>query len=325
MIEVLRAAPYFSIQDLGRTGFRSQGMPLAGAMDAEAVSLANILVGNPRGAAAFEWALGPAVLRFGDDGVIAAAAPGAEVVLDGEPLPSWTATPVAKGSELTLGVPRTTRFGYLAVAGGVDVPVVFGSRSTYLRGGFGGLDGRLLRKGDRLGIASRVDLDPVPDGPARDQSEGPKLGMPLPEELLPSTTASIRVLQGPQASFFGDEAWGHLEGGDYAVSPVSDRMGYRLSGPKLSHSGPPSLLSEAVCPGAIQVPDGGTPLVLMPDGPTVGGYPKIAVVISADLRHLAQMAPGSRPRFTRIQLSDARDAGNAVTDRLNRASEWVKG
>jgi len=325
VIEVLLAAPYFSIQDLGRTGFRSQGMPLAGAMDAETLSLANILVGNPAGVAAFEWALGPARLRFTTDGVIAVGASDVELTLDGRSLSPWTATHVPGGSELSLGVPKASRFGYLAVRGGLDVPVVFGSRSTYLRGGFGGLDGRLLRAGDALSIAGSGTQDREGDPWVGSQDRERRSGVPLPQSLLPQHADVIRALEGPQASFFGEEAWNHLERGDYTVSRVADRMGYRLEGPALRHSGPASLLSEAVCPGAIQVPDGGTPVVLMPDGPTVGGYPKIAVVISADLRHLAQMPPGSRPRFTRVGLSDARAALDRIGDRINQASAWVKG
>lgn len=325
MIEVIRAAPYMSVQDLGRTGFRSQGMPLAGAMDPEALSLTNILVGNPAGSAALEWGLGPARLRFTDDSFIAVGAPGVEIELDGDLLPSWTATTVAKGSELALGVPQLTRFGYLAVAGGLDVPLVFGSRSTYLRGGFGGLHGRLLRNGDRVGDSPPGSPSEHGEGEVESGNGNQRLGVPLPEALRPLMARNIRVMEGPQAGFFDDTAWGHLEHGDYQVSRVADRMGYRLEGPALSHTGPASLLSEAVCPGAIQVPDGGTPLVLMPDGPTVGGYPKIAVVISADLRCLAQMGPGGKPRFTRVGLAEARAAHEEVADRLNHAREWVRG
>ena len=204
---------------------------------------------------------------------------------NGTALAGWQAHVLRRGAELEIGVPGRGRFGYLCLRGGVDVPPVLGSRSTYLRGGFGGLEGRMLRAGDRLPMGSpAVPLPETPGARAR----------PLPRDR----DRPIRVLAGPQFAMFADDAVRALEAGAFTLSASSDRMGYRLEGPPLGHAGPAEFPSEPVCPGAIQVPQGSAPIVLMADGPTVGGYPKIAVVRSVDLGILAQCVPGSAVRFT---------------------------
>jgi len=286
MLEVLKAPPFATIQDLGRTGHRHEGVPPAGAMDPGALQWLNRRLGNPGGHAAVEWALGAGVFRF-HQAVTVAVGP-ATGSIGGTLVPAWTPVACPPGTELAVDLPATTRFSYLAVAGGVNVASVLGSRSNYLPGGFGGMAGRRLRSGDRL---------------------------PLGEALAPSSGAGatpprydriVRLLQGPQAHLFDETAWAALLGNHYTIGNASDRMGYRLEGPTLRHTGPAALPSEAACPGAVQVPDGGAPIVLMPDGPTVGGYPKIAVVLSADLGRLAQLRPGDRPEFQLVTLDEAR-------------------
>lgn len=297
MIEVLRAPPFMTVQDQGRPGLRHQGVPPSGAMDAEGLALANLLVGNPPDAAALEWALGSGTIRLADRRLIAAT--GATILVNDVELPAWTALPVGPEGEVTLGLPEG-RFACVAVSGGVDVPLVLGSRSTYLRGGFGGMEGRRVKHGDRI---------PLGEAGGRD---APRM---LPEELWPARRDAIRVVPGPQADLFDDRAWEFLLGRAYALDAASDRMGYRLEGPVLNHGGEASLPSEPVCPGAVQVPGGGAPIVLMPDGPTVGGYPKLAVVIAADLGLLAQHPPRSRPAFV---LSTFDEAVAALRDRAAR-------
>jgi biotin-dependent carboxylase-like uncharacterized protein len=291
MIEVLRAPPFATIQDRGRPGHRAEGVPPSGAMDAPALALLNRLVGNAPGAAGIEWALGPGRVRVAQRCAVAVG-PGTVLVPSGQRIPPWTAFECNAGDELSLDTPHPFRFSYLAVSGAVAVPLVLGSRATYLPGRFGGHEGRRLRNGDVLpvGVGSggdRIGLDAgAPD-------EDPA-GLAVPDYSRP-----IRVIPGPQASLFDERVWELLEGGAYTVGPVSDRMGYRLEGPAISHSGPAELPSEPACPGAIQVPGGGAPIVLMPDGPTVGGYPKVAVVVTADLGVMAQLVPGARVRFER--------------------------
>ncbi len=278
-------------------------------MDLPALSTANLLVGNPDSAAGFEWALGPMVIRFGEAVTIAVGGAPVDLTLDGAPQPVWSAVEVPAGSELGLGVPRSGRFGYLAVAGGVAVPEVFGSRSTYLPGRFGGLDGRLLRTGDRL---------PVPGTGSFDSRPGER----LPEYLTPAA-GPVRVLPGPQDRFFDDPVWQALAAGEYRVGRAADRMGYRLEGPTVSHRGPAALPSEAACPGAIQIPQGGAPIVVMHDGPTVGGYPKIGVIIGPDLGRFAQLLPGERAVLSRVDLGTALEASRQESDRLEKVRHWV--
>jgi biotin-dependent carboxylase-like uncharacterized protein len=285
MLEVLKAPPFATVQDLGRYGHRHEGVPPAGAMDPSALRWLNRHLGNPEGAAAIEWALGPGTFRLQAPTTIALGPGGGSV--NGMPAPPWTALPCPAGAEVAVAPPGATRFGYLAVAGGVDVPVVLGSRSTYLPGVFGGVEGRRLRSGDRIPCGTSTGTVPLASGPP------------------PRESGEIRILRGPQAHLFDDGTWAILLGGAYAIAPASDRMGYRLDGPVLRHGGPASLPSEPACPGAIQVPDGGAPIVLMPDGPTVGGYPKIAVVVSGDLGRLAQLRPGDRPILRLVSLEQA--------------------
>lgn len=287
MMEILRAPPFATVQDLGRPGHRAEGVPPAGAMDHRAVRRLNHALGNGAEAAVIEWALGPGQVRF-ERGAWVAAGP-AGLTVDGAHVPPWQPAWTSPGQTVALEAPGRSRFSYLAVDGGVGVPIVLGSRSTYLPGRMGGWEGRRLRTGDRLPLGLELGKPPTP--------------VPSPAE--PTSPASIRVLPGPQAEFFSEEAWDLLCSGAFGISSASDRMGYRLEGPPLGHAGPAALPSEPVCPGAVQVPDGAAPIVLMPDGPTVGGYPKIAVVISADLGRLAQMLPGDRPRFVRVTQPQA--------------------
>ena len=290
MIEILKAPPFITVQDQGREGHRAEGVPPAGAMDRMALMHANLLVGNPPGAAGLEWALGGGRFGFTDVRTIATGAPGAAARLNGELLSPWQCVPIRAGDELVVEPPAQGRFAYLAISGGLRVPLVLGSRSTYLPGKFGGHEGRRLRTGDQIRLGKTPALRPRPS---------------LSAAQRPDYARPIRVVDGPQQDLFGDEAWELLLSGRYTVSTTSDRMGYRLEGPALTHRGPASLPSEPACPGAIQGPDGGAPIILMPDGPTVGGYPKLAVVITADLGVMAQQTPGTRPRFERATLDQA--------------------
>lgn len=293
MIEVLKAPPFATVQDLGwRTG-RAWGLPSGGAMDPLMLRTANAAVGNPPGDAAIEWALGPGALRFEREAFLSAPRD-VELRVNGEPA-KLAMTPVPAGGTVEI-VPRgADRFVYLAVRGGIGVPELLGSRSTYLPGGFGGHEGRRLRTGDRL---------PIGDS-ARDQGHGVSIAIPGDQG---DVDAELRVTRGPQWDRFDSAAREAFFGNRFTVAGASDRMGYRLNGPAIAPRETATLPSEAACPGAVQIPDGGQPIVLMPDGPTVGGYPKIAVVIGADLRLLAQRQPGRGVRFHEVSLADARAA-----------------
>jgi biotin-dependent carboxylase-like uncharacterized protein len=297
VIEVVKAPPFATVQDLGwRTG-RAWGLPAGGSMDPLLLRAANAAVGNDPGAAAIEWALGPGALRFEREAlasvmhraelrVNATAAAGARVLVPA----GGTVEIVPRGAD---------RFVYVAVRGGIAVPEVLGSRSTYLPGGFGGQEGRRLRTGDRL---------PTGDS-GREPFSGVAIEVPVQDG---AEDVVLRVTRGPQWERFDSPARDALFSGRFTVAAASDRMGYRLSGPAIAPRQAATLPSEAACPGSIQIPDDGQPIVLMPDGPTVGGYPKLAVVIAADLRLLAQRPPGRGVRFREVSLEAARAALTAA-------------
>ncbi|MEO6874013.1 MAG: biotin-dependent carboxyltransferase family protein [Opitutaceae bacterium] len=283
-ITVIRSGILTTVQDLGRMGQRGAGVPRGGAMDAFALRLANLLVGNAEGAAALECTLLGPELVFSADTVIAVG--GAD--FDG--LAAWQPRAMRAGERVKLGVANRGCRGYLAVAGGIDVPLVLGSRSTYLRGGFGGFKGRPLRDGDVVA---------VPDV-ARKLADHWRID----PRILPAYSAAptVRVIRGAQMDEFG----GALFAAEFKLLPQSDRMGLRLGGSKLMRiGGAGELVSTAVTSGTIQVPPDGQPIVLMADAQTLGGYPQVAHVISVDQPLIAQLRPGDRLKFAEVPLEEA--------------------
>lgn len=296
MIEIVKAPGLATVQDFGFPKGRAWGLPSGGAMDPFLLGFANRMAGNPPNAAAIEWAMGPGALRSDVDTRIAILGL-AGVCLDDHPLdPPALAFTAPAGVTVSIAAGEGHRFSYVAVAGGIAVPKVLGSRSTYLPGGIGGHEGRRLHAGDRL---------PVGGKPPR-PSEEFLVGLAEPRGEQPLGEVTLRVTRGPQWARFTESAREKFFGGRYFVSTAADRMGYRLNGPPIHPREKASFPSEAACPGAVQIPDGGQPIVLMPDGPTVGGYPKLAVVVRADLRKLAQAGPERAIRFREVSLSEAR-------------------
>lgn len=280
MIEVLRAGPLATVQDLGRPGWRERGLSLCGALDEFALQAGNLLVGNVPGAAGLEFTLGPATLHFHADACIAITGTDADASLDGRPLRPWWRQRVSAGQTLKLAAPHERMRSYVAIAGGLALPAALGSQSTDLKGGFGGLDGRALRDGDRL------PLNPFHALPAR------TVGMRPPE-----WSPTVRVLPGPEHDDFTSAAREAFWASGWTVTPQSNRMGYRLAGPALVRERGEELASHGVLPGVVQVPPSGQPIVLLADAQTTGGYPKIGVVIRADLWKLGQLRLGARLRF----------------------------
>jgi biotin-dependent carboxylase-like uncharacterized protein len=298
MIEIVRAGPLATVQDLGRPGWRDRGLSLCGALDDLALQAGNLLVGNAPDAAGLEFTLGGATLRFHADSCIAITGTDADAQLDGRPVRPWWRQRVRAGQTLKLAAPRERMRSYVAVAGGVDVPVALGSRSTDLKAHFGGLAGRALRDGDCLPLHTAAAL------PSRSVGMRP-----------PAWDASVRALPGPEHDDFpADAFWG----ADWAVTPQSNRMGYRLAGPVLARERGTELASHGVLPGVVQMPPSGQPIVLLADAQTTGGYPKIAVVIRADLWKLAQLPLGARLRFVRCTPDEARAALRAQQLLLNQ-------
>ncbi|HXE81508.1 MAG TPA: biotin-dependent carboxyltransferase family protein [Vicinamibacterales bacterium] len=281
-IAVRRAGLLTSIQDGGRWGHQAIGVPTAGPMDAWSHRLANLLAGNAATAAALEiTATGPD-LEFDAPARVAIAGAEFEGTLDGSPWSSPVVLDVRGGSRLTFGVRRRGFRAYLAVAGSLDVPPVLGSRSTDLRSGIGGLDGRPLRDGDTLVVST--------DRTSRRHAVSPP-ALRLPE----SGACRLRVIPGPDAD--PPDAFRVLIEHQFTVSPQSDRMGYRLRGVPVPSDRAPRL-STPVAMGAIQLPPDGNPVLLMAERQTTGGYPIVAVVISADLPLAGQLAPGDRASFS---------------------------
>ena len=289
MITLTKAPPFATVQDQGWRSGRAIGLPRCGAMDPLLLAQANALVGNPPDAAGIEWALGAGELT--SDQPCEVTVLGAErVEVNGAPAdPGQPVLRLPAGARISIAPRADRRFLYVAVRGGIDVPRVMGSRSTYLPGGFGGFEGRRLRAGDRL-----------PVGPAQHAPLGGAVHPRWRPDRETGEDVELRFTAGPQWDRFDEPAHLALVRSSYLVAPESDRMGYRLAGPPLPPKTSATLPSEAACPGAIQIPDGGQPIVLMVDGPTVGGYPKIGVILAADLPRLAQLHPGRAVRFQRV-------------------------
>lgn len=295
-LSVLRPGLLTTVQDLGRWGHQAAGVPVSGAMDTYSLRLANGLVGNPDTAAALEVTLLGPTLRAETPLVVAVAGAIFDLELDDRPAPHGAPIAMPAGSVLRFLERRAGARAYLAVTGGIDTPVVLGSRATHLVSRMGGLGGRALVAGDHLSVATR------PTGPVRRATRAP---LPLAEA---PGTRRLRVLLGPQDEWFTVSSIDALLGEAFSVSSKSDRMGFRLDGPALTTQRPGELLSEPVPFGAIQVPPGGAPILLMADRQTAGGYPKIATVITADLPLAGQLAPGESVRFAACTRAEARSA-----------------
>ena len=305
-LTVVRAGFFSTVQDRGRFGYRAQGVSCGGALDQIAFEIANALAGNQGNEAALEITMGNASFEFTDARRFAIAGANFNATLDGTPVPPWSSYFAETRQQLVLHEPVDGARAIIAIAGGVDVPRVLGSRSTDVRAGFGGLDGRPLRSGDRLALGDSE----------RQQIRTPVRVKP-PQWQFDTTT--FGVLRAPEYARFGSTAQERFWIDEWIVTPQSDRMGLRLSGEALQYADG-TLNSHAVFPGVIQVPPAGQPIVLLNDAQTTGGYPKIAIVRKADLWKLAQARVGSRLRFVESTLAEA----EAAQKNIERYVEEVK-
>ncbi len=315
-LQVIKPGLQSSVQDLGRPGWRHLGLGSAGAMDPVALQLANALLGQDLTLPALEISGGPLLLRFEQDCVFAWAGADYECRLDEQPCPVGWPHAAKAGQSLLLQGPRAGRFAYLALPGGIAVQARMGSCSTDLAGGFGGAHGRALRPGDALQAASSRSVLPT----------GRRRGLPAftaPQRL------DLRVLPGPEAALFHPGAMADFWRADWRLGARSNRMGSRLDGPPLRGSDRPDtlgeLLSHAVLPGVVQVPPDGQPIVLMADAQATGGYPRIAVLIEADLPRLAQCTPGQRLRFVPVDETQARAARRQAQGELRWQCQTLQG
>jgi KipI family sensor histidine kinase inhibitor len=298
-LEVIKPGPLATVQDLGRRGQGAIGVPPSGAADLASLILANRLVGNPEGSAGIELTLGRAVFRCHGDLTVAVTGAPATVTVDQgagtEPVAFGFGVRIdaAAGSVVGIGAPSTGLRTYLSVAGGVAVPAVLGSRSADLLSGLGGGP---LRPGTTLPIGS----DSAADNATAIDADAPGTGTRIIER---GGVTELRVIGGPRLDWFETGALGRLCSGLYTVTPASNRTGLRLDGEPMHRWSEAELPSEGLVTGALEVPPDGLPILLLADHPTVGGYPVIAVVVSADIGLAAQLRPGDRLRLTRLPAS----------------------
>jgi antagonist of KipI len=306
---ILRPGLLTTVQDLGRYGYQKDGIIVSGAMDSVALRTANLLVGNTESAAGLEMTLLGPRIRFEANHLIALTGANLSPTINGQPVglnrPVW----VGSGTELAFGAPVAGSRAYLAVAGGLDVALVLGSRATYLRAGLGGLNGRALQAGDVLPVAA---LTPV--GQQLSRLVGRHRGdaawvqanwQANPQPYPPRIPQRVRAVCGPEYEQFSAASQQAFWEQHFTVTPQADRMGYRLQGPDLVRTMAVELLSSAVTFGTVQVPAGGQAIVLMADHQTTGGYPRLAQVITADFSVLAQLRPGQAIRFEQVLLAEA--------------------
>ena len=291
---VLKGGLLTTVQDMGRTGYQSQGFGVGGVMDRRSFRIANMLLDNPENEAALECTLIGPTLEFTSSMIIAIAGGDFRPELNDEPVKMYTAIYVQKGDVLRLGSARTGRVCYIAFSNYISVPVALGSRSTNLKCALGGFKGRRLEAGDY--IETRIQ---------RRQYLPYFLSRTLPLREFDGDTATIRVVMGPQQDCFTRKGIETFLSSEYTVSTDFDRMGVRLEGPYIETKHGSDIISDGIAYGAIQVPSHGKPIALMADRQTTGGYAKIAVVASVDMPKLAQRRTDDRIRFVPITVQQA--------------------
>jgi antagonist of KipI len=296
-LKVISAGPLTTVQDQGRLGYERFGVPQSGAMDWFALWAANRLVGNLPEAAGLEFILQGPELCPAMDCLVAVAGHGFSLTVGGRRVGAWRCALVRAGELIQVTPEDLSGWGYLAVSGGIDLPLVMGSRSTYLRGEFGGFAGRSLQPGDHL---------PIHPCDAVHWQQFAGRSLPRSNRISYASQVTVAVIPGPQQAVFGEEGLNQFFSADYQVQPSSDRMGYRLSGPPVPRCIPGELLSEGIAPGSIQIPPDGQPVVLLSDRPATGGYAKIATVARVAIPLLVQALPGvGVVRFQPVDVAEA--------------------
>jgi antagonist of KipI len=290
--KVIYPGPLTTVQDLGRYGYQQYGMSPSGALDEYSLRVGNILVGNRENAASLEITLFGCQLRALRNTAIAITGADMAPARNGQPVVMWQSVTIGEGDIISFPRLVSGCRAYLAVAGGIDVPMVMGSASTYLKAAIGGLDGRALKKADILRAGKPVHT---------------YAGARVPADLIPTYNQQIelRVMLGPQDECFTREGIKTFLNSEYEVSVQADRMGYRLEGLPIQHRSGADIISDGIPPGAVQVPGDGLPIILLADRQTVGGYTKIATVISADIPGIAQTKPGDKVGFKAVGEADA--------------------
>lgn len=302
-LKIIAPGVHTTVQGARRIGYQDVGVPGSGPLDPVSFRLANALVDNASDAAALELLLQGPTCEVRADAVrlaLVGRSAGVEVRPGSAPgIPAGQSVRLTRGEVFRIGSLGDSACAYLAVEGGLDVPPVLGSVSTYVRGAIGGFEGRRLQKGDFVPLR-------LADAKVRAESA-------LSRALDLGIERPVRIVLGPQADYFTDEAVRTFLSSAYTVSHHSDRMGFRLEGPPLAHAKDYNLVSDGIVPGSIQVPGSGQPIILMADHQTTGGYPKIATVVSADLPLVGRRRPGRPIRFATVDVRQA--------ERLRREQE----
>ena len=295
-ITVLNPGLLTTVQDLGRVGYQQFGVSVSGAMCPRSAILANILVGNEDGEAVLECTMMGPHLQFNQATCIAITGGDLMPTLDGKPIPNYTAVKVEAGQVLKFTMPKAGCRAFIAFAGGLDIPEVMGSRSTYMKAKIGGVEGRKLAKDDVIGFrAPKAELKNMNF-------------RSMASEFVPRKEYTVRVVLGPQDDYFTDAGIQTFLSEVYSVTAEFDRMGCRLEGAVIQHKDGGDIISDGIAFGAIQVPSSGQPIIMLGDRQTTGGYTKIANVISADFRILAQLKQGDKVRFEKVTVKAAQDA-----------------
>jgi len=310
-LRVLSPGGYTIVQDMGRFGFQEMGIPVTGVLDLFAPALANLLVDNSENSAVLEiTVIGPVLEVLG---AIDVAVTGANIgiTVNDRPVLEWQSIRLEKGDVLSIQQVKQGCRAYLAVNGGIDVPKVMGSYSTYTGGKLGGFYGRILEKGDVLKSKDVNLLDK------------PRF---IPEKMIPDylSDKNIRAIPGPQDNFF-DEGLDVFFGSRFLVTPKANRMGYRLQGPsmEIKKGMPKSIVSEPSMPGSVQIPADGQPIILLVEQ-TVGGYVKIATIISSDLPKVAQSTPGDTLQFEKTDLKTAHRLYNEQQNKIKQIKKILE-
>jgi antagonist of KipI len=310
VFHVLKPGLFTTVQDLGRYGYLKYGIPISGAMDIFSLVAANLLVANNSNDACLETTLFGPELQALTKTQIAIAGGDISPKINGQNVPTWQTLEVKKGDVISLGKVESGCRAYLSVRGGINTPLVLGSRATYVRGGFGGINGKQLKTGD---IIEGFDTPPL------------NAEYSMPADLVPQFTDQfkVHVILGPQADMFTEKGINTFLSSPYKVTSEADRMGYRLEGPIIEHKAKADIISDALLPGAIQVPKNGKPIIIMRDAQTTGGYPKIAVATIPDVSLLGQAKPNDIIEFSKITVSQARERLFEYYRLLNGLSEML--
>lgn len=319
MIRVLKPGLLTTVQDLGRPGYQQYGVVVGGALDTFAARVANLIVANEENAALLEMAQTGPDLQFDREALIAWNGGGFSATIGGEPLPHDRAVHVKAGETVSFGVARSGLRAWFAVAGGIDVPLVLGSRTTYRRGGIGGHQGRPLVAGDELKTFAESERAGLIRTSLATEHKRATAWTVRPETMgKPALAGVVRAMRGPEWDWFTDDAQRDFFSVEWQATREADRMGVRFQGPALTLVKPREMISAAVNTGVVQIPPSGHPIVLLPSRQSVGGYPRLAAVAGVDIGRFAQQRPGETVRFEKITLHAAHELWLAREHDLTR-------